>query len=197
MLRLLVTNTRERKEKKINAPHIFPSLFIDKKKKISFSFGKKQTVHIQTDPWLNAWNPCCYGKFQLQIHLINTSKYFLVTNTSHKCAKIKMLAKLSFQLLGNNQISYRCYKNPPVLSTFLSHKSICKDWTSWFTSKLHETLLILPCFILKQTTVYSPSNIFIFCTSALHHPCIDPTPSIEYYWTDLLGLWVCLFVFNS
>lgn len=179
-------------------PHIYFLLYLlIKKNMISFSFGKKQTVHIQTDPWLNAWNPCCYGKLQLQIHLINTSKYFLVTNTTHKCAKIKMLAKLSFQLLGNNQISYRCYKNPPVLSTFLSHKSICKDWTSWFTSKLHETLLILPCFILKQTTVYSPSNIFIFCTSALHHPCIDPTPSIEYYWTDLLGLWVCLFVFNS
>lgn len=192
MLRFLVTNTRERKEKRINTPHIFPSLFIDKKNMISLSFGKKQTVRIQIDPWLNSWSPCCYGK--LQLHLINTSKYFLVTNTSYKCAKIKMLAKLSFRLLGNNQISYRCYKNPPVFSTFLSHKSICKDWTSWFTFKPHETSLILPCFILKQTMSNFP-QIFLFFVP-LHYIILvlillPPLNITEQTY------WVCLFVFNS
>lgn len=184
-----MTNTREKKEKRINAPHIFPSLFIDLKK-ISFSFGKKQKVHIKIAPWLNASSPYCYGKLQLQIDLINTSKYFLVTNTSYKCAKTKMLAKLSFWLLGNNQISYRCHKNPPVFSTFLSYRSICKDRTFWFTIKPCETSLILPCFILKQTTF---PQIFLFFVP-LHYIILVliPLPPLsiteQTYWVCVLTI---------
>lgn len=101
-----------------------------------------------------------------------------------------MLAKLSFWLLGNNQISYRCHKNPPVFSTFLSYRSICKDWTFWFTIKPCETSLILPCFILKQTTF---PQIFLFFVP-LHYIILVliPLPPLsiteQTYWVCVLTI---------